>query len=336
MARAQSRFSFQGMHAGYPYLRDLVLSEGTKVNPRGKGTTELLGVSFDVADAVNRGVPLGTGRKVGIKMQAIDGLSLLSGYSYHDVNTRLVKIMDGFGDNFPSDEDPRSPGGAKISPRELSVLKARYPGIQPGERFQQGAYGPRIGDQLELVEKQLRQDKFSRQAVVNLFADSDRDPSWNDRPCGTHFQFLWRDGALDMFVYFRSNDLRRGVAYDVWATGQIQAAMANVLGFRTGTMHWYAASLHIYDEDAQWFVDSIKPWENADTPGVDNPRESWGPEWDYLPLKSYRSWRDVRARFNALYEGARYNEIPDPENEVEEWYADVLRKSLDPATARKR
>lgn len=323
MTRGAEPHNFDGMHTAYPTLRDNILANGQRVAPRGEPTVELLGASFSIRDAVRRGVPVGCGRKVGIKMQAIDGTGNLAGASYPDVAIRLAGVMDRFADDLPGvTKTDAMDGNIPIS--HLEEIRRRQPGLDTGDRFFQGAYGPRIGDQLEKVEGQLRADKHTRQAVVSLWSETDREPSWKDRPCTTEFQLMVRDGALDVFVFMRANDLWTGTCYDVWQFGQVQAAMAHVLGIEWGTYHHYATSLHIYERDIEKFA-AVQPWKGYTEPAVDNPRESWGPDWDRLEPGTYRSWREVRGAFLGMLEAARYGDEFEPGNIVEEWYWDTLK-----------
>lgn len=323
MTRGAEPFNFDGMHTAYPTLRDTILAGGQRVAPRGEPTVEMLGMSFSIRDAVRRGVPLGTGRKVGIKMQVIDGTGNLAGASYPDVAIRLAGVMDRFADDLPA------PDGHA----DAQEFHRRQPGLEPGDRFFQGAYGPRIGDQLEKAERQLRDDKHTRQAVVSLWSETDRDASWKDRPCTTEFQLMVREGKLDIFVFMRANDLWTGTCYDVWQFGQVQAAMAHVLGIEYGTYHHYATSLHIYERDIAKF-EAVQPWKSYTEPAVENPRESWGPDWDRLEPGTYRSWPEVRKAFTAMLEAARHGTPYEPSNLVEEWYWETLKQAAkEPAEA---
>jgi|GEM_PF-3590991 len=335
MTLGQETFHFSGMHEAYPILRDHIVRHGRRVAPRGEPTLEILGASFTVADAVNRGVPLGTGRKVGIKMQAIDGTGNLAGASFPDVAIRLAKVMDRFADDYPDGAQflPSSlPGRQLVPTRDLAEIRSRRNVIdREKRRFFQGAYGPRIGDQLELVEQQLRRDPDTRQAVVSLWSETDREPTWKDRPCTTEFQFMIREGRLDVFVFMRANDLWTGTCYDVFQFGQIQAAMAHVLGIEPGTYHHYATSLHIYERDLEKF-EAVRRWE-ADAggspvaPAVENERESWGPDWASLAPGAYPSWATVRQAFGFMLEDAHDRFEFTPKNGVEAWYWDVLKQA---------
>lgn len=336
MTLGQETLHFQGMHEAYPILRDHIKAHGRPVAPRGEPTLEVLGATFSVADAVHRGVPVGCGRKVGIKMQAIDGTGNLAGASYPDVAIRLAKVMDRFADDLP-DMGWRPTLGSPLDDPVGDVMEIRHrqPSLGTGNRFFQGAYGPRIGDQLQRVETQLRRDPDTRQAVVNLWSETDRDPSWKDRPCTTQFQLMIRDGALDMFVTMRANDLWTGTCYDVFQFGQVQAAMANVLRLPVGTYHHHATSLHIYERDLEKF-EAVQPWidqwdDDDDSmcglfPAVDNPRESWGPDWSSLQPGAYSSWGQVRDVYGSLLKSASEGEDFDPLNDVEAWYWDVVNQ----------
>lgn len=309
--------AFDTMAEAYPALRDIILAEGRPVAPRGEPTIEVLGASFTIEDAVMGGVPVGTGRKVGVKMQAIDGTGNLAGMAYPDVARSLAPVMDRFMDDMDFSDPDVTPG-----------IRARANAFH-GDRFQQGAYGPRLGEQLERAERQLRRDPDTRQAVVVLWREEDANPKWRDRPCTTEFQLMVREGRLDIHVTMRANDLWTGTCYDVFQFGQIQAAMANVLGVEPGRYHHHATSLHIYDRDVEKF-------ERVVEGPVENERESAGPDWASLAPGSYSSWPEVRERFRDLLEGARDSHAGKPWSErgvnaVEDWYEAVLIEGRAPA-----
>lgn len=337
---------YRGMPEAYVDLRDQILQRGQVVAPRGESTWEIRHASFTILDAVNRGVPVGCGRKVGVKMQAIDGTGNLSGTSYPDVAIALAPVMDRFADTLPTLHELNNRWGDGMA----SLRVHQRANMPPGGRFLQGAYGPRIGDQLLTVERQLRRDPSTRQAVVILWDPiTDTDPSWADRPCTTSLQFMirphFRTGApsLEVFVEMRANDLWTGTCYDVWQFGQVQAALAHVLGVETGAYHHHATSLHIYERDLEKFKE-VQPWyherievpdlstEEPDfvrgmyVPAVDNPRESFGPLWRALERgpKVYSSMLDVQAAFGMMLNARRHELDFKPTNTVEDWYWTVL------------
>jgi hypothetical protein len=313
---------YAGMHRAYPDLRDLILQYGEWTSPRGEPTLELRGFGFVIDDAVNRGVPLGCGRKVGAKMMAIDGSGNLAGWVRPGLSLAVAPVLERFSDVVRAD---RAWGSAW---RQMEKN-----GAVAGKPFFQGAYGPRIGPQLLACEEQLRADPATRQAIVQLWQPQDRDPQWKDRPCTTELQFLLRDDGLHLFVQMRANDLWTGTCYDVFQFGQVQAAMAHVLDVPIGPYHHHANSLHIYQRDVEKF-ERVVPWSGGLFPAVDNPRESWGPHWHALPAGTYRTMADVQKAFRGILDEAEWTwdadfvggHLQEPSNVVEQWYWERLRK----------
>ncbi|KHK95849.1 hypothetical protein LK09_17625 [Microbacterium mangrovi] len=116
----------------------------------------------------------------------------------------------------------------------------------------EGAYGPRLfgaDDRLAEVIKRLRDKQDSRQAVIQVFAQSDLS-NQRDIPCTTTLQFLLRDGLLHLAATMRSNDAYRGLPHDIFAFTMIQEMVARNVGVEVGTYLHFVGSLHLYDSDA--------------------------------------------------------------------------------------
>lgn len=114
------------------------------------------------------------------------------------------------------------------------------------------AYGYRIRhkfgfDQWEYVKKKLIEDPMTRQAVIHIKDASNQKTK--DTPCTVALQFLFRDGALHMTVYMRSNDIWTGFTYDVFAFTSMLILMAFELGVEIGTYTHIAGSLHLYERN---------------------------------------------------------------------------------------
>lgn len=293
--------TFFTMSDAYPYLIRQVLERGEEVTPNGIVTRELLGVHFTIEDIVHGGVPIGVGRRVGVKPMAIDGLVNLSGYSWPRVQLATGPFLRRFAD--------------RLLEHDSEIVMARS-GAEVGELFFQGSYGPRILAGLGYCEDELRRDRYSRRAVINLWdQDTDFEPVYKDRPCTTQIQFLIRDG-LEIFVTMRSNDVWTGTCYDVYQFGQVQQALAHVLGEYAGPYHHHAISFHAYKHD----------WDNLYDIGGDhpNPREDAGADWSLLDEGTYNSIRDVQSAFISMAQQLNDGFQPTPTNGVEEWYANIL------------
>jgi len=122
-----------------------------------------------------------------------------------------------------------------------------------------GAYGFRWRyhwdfDQLQTAIHVLRQDPFSRQAVISMWdPDIDLDkPKLKDRPCNTHIYLRINQGRLDMTVCCRSNDVLWG-AYGANAVhfSVLQEYLATYLSVAVGTYYQVSNNFHVYLETLQ-------------------------------------------------------------------------------------
>lgn len=112
-----------------------------------------------------------------------------------------------------------------------------------------GAYGPHIKAQRDRVLAKLREDPDTRQAVIEI------PRPWNtfntkDMPCTLSFQFLLRDGQLNLITSMRSSDVWLGLPYDVFTFTQLQNCMAGELGVKRGWFSLHMGSSHLYERDA--------------------------------------------------------------------------------------
>jgi len=113
-----------------------------------------------------------------------------------------------------------------------------------------GAYGTRVRGQWSMVIDELRKDHDSRRAVMTIYdgrQDLGRDVK--DIPCTLSFQFLIRNDRLSMITTMRSNDVYRGLPYDLMQFGALQCATAQVLGLQPGPYYHRVGSFHLYETD---------------------------------------------------------------------------------------
>jgi hypothetical protein len=118
-----------------------------------------------------------------------------------------------------------------------------------------GAYGWRWrnswGDQLTEIVNVLRADRYSRQAVLQMwdYHEEDLTGTWKDRPCNTHAYFDLREGVLNMTVCCRSNDMLWG-AYgaNVVHFSMLQELLACALGVPVGVYRQFSNNFHVYTD----------------------------------------------------------------------------------------
>ena len=106
------------------------------------------------------------------------------------------------------------------------------------------------------VINQLEKDPSSRQAVLPIFFPEDTGAVHGERvPCSIMYQFMIRNGRLDLFYYLRSCDFVRHFRDDIYLTLRLQCWVIEELqkrgmtALRPGNFLMQIASLHIFRND---------------------------------------------------------------------------------------
>jgi thymidylate synthase len=205
----------------FEWLRKLnqVISDGKLTSPRGIDTLEIIGGQF-VLPSMMTPVLTVPYRNLGYRFAAAEAWWILSGSN---------KLKD-------------------IVPFAKNMAKYSDDGIHLN-----GAYGPKIVDQIPYVVKCLKRDNNSRQAVINIWRE--RPGLSKDIPCTLSMQFLLREGILHTIVSMRSSDIWMGLPYDTFSFSMVSAYIASMLRdycYRLGSLTITAGSQHLYttNEDA--------------------------------------------------------------------------------------
>jgi thymidylate synthase len=124
-----------------------------------------------------------------------------------------------------------------------------------------GAYGPRIFDKARTRSSTLSIDEWqrvinvlrarsgSRNAVIQIYSNTDGRKASLDIPCTCTVQFAIRRNRLEMHVHMRSNDAFLGLPHDIFCFTMMQEIAARELGVEVGRYHHSVASLHLYDDE---------------------------------------------------------------------------------------
>lgn len=208
--------------AVYPILLHRLLASGEPASPRGLPTRELLDVTIRIGDPA-RAVPHVMRPGLSERILATETAQLVAGVS----SLRQLNAATR-GDVF-----------------------SRY----AANGRLRGAYGPRLHRQLPRVERQLRVDPDTRQAVAVMWRP---DPMHGDEPalgsddvpCTVALTFRVRNGHLGLKVHMRSSDAWLGLPYDWAQFTRVQLLMCGVLGLAPGPYVHHADSLHVYESDA--------------------------------------------------------------------------------------
>ncbi|MCD9147463.1 thymidylate synthase [Pseudophaeobacter flagellatus] len=137
-----------------------------------------------------------------------------------------------------------------------------YPKLIKDDVTASGAYGPRIFGNKALekrdgisewdrVIRTLREREGSRNALIQIYANSDARPKNGDKPCTCTIQFAVRNGQLLMHTHMRSNDAFFGLPHDIFTFTMLQEVAARELGFGLGKYTHSVTSLHLYHDCAE-------------------------------------------------------------------------------------
>nr|WP_267960402.1 thymidylate synthase [Rhodovulum sulfidophilum] len=137
-----------------------------------------------------------------------------------------------------------------------------YPKLIKDEAKANGAYGPRIFGEMasnkrdgisewDRVIRTLRERSGSRNALIQIYANSDAKPRNGDKPCTCTIQFAVRNGQLLMHTHMRSNDAFFGLPHDIFTFTMLQEIAARELSVGLGRYTHSVASLHLYHDSAE-------------------------------------------------------------------------------------
>ena len=108
--------------------------------------------------------------------------------------------------------------------------------------------------QFEWCIRRLKEDKYTRQAIMNYNQPCHKYEGVKDFVCTISQTFIVRNDKLDSIVLMRSNDLIYGLTYDiVWFTELLQE-MSHILEIPIGLYKHYATSLHVYERHFDMLV----------------------------------------------------------------------------------
>lgn len=113
-------------------------------------------------------------------------------------------------------------------------------------------YSERIAKRVDDIISLLKNKKNSRQAVLTVYhpdLDDSKRGGTARVPCSMFYQFVERNGRLDVIYVMRSNDFIEHMPYDVWHAAQLRDYIAEQIGAEPGDLIHFASSLHVYYKD---------------------------------------------------------------------------------------
>ncbi len=211
-----------------------IMRKGSLVDPRGKATRELVGEAFSIYAPLERFIVV-PHRKNNPFATVAESMWVLSGRRDIEFLLPYLSRAGQFSD-------------------DGSTWRA--------------AYGPRLRnwggvDQIRAVVQLLAENPSSRRGVMAIF-DPDQDfVESKDIPCNNWLHWMVRDGALDLSVAVRSNDIVWGFSgINTFEWSILQECMAHWLGVAVGRQHWLVSSMHLYEDHWTRADEILTSWPN--------------------------------------------------------------------------
>lgn len=113
-------------------------------------------------------------------------------------------------------------------------------------------YAERMYWQIDPVIKELCEHPATRQAIIEIhdrMIDQDGMGGVKRIPCSMFYQFMIRDGKLDVIYVMRSTDFATHFQNDIWLANKLKEYIATEVGIEPGKFIMFASSLHIYKKD---------------------------------------------------------------------------------------
>jgi thymidylate synthase len=271
-------------------------SHGSLINPKGTETREVSNFTYELTNIHNNVLTIPF-RNNNFASICFETLWVLSGRND-------LKYLKYFLPNCVDYSDkPPSPDFQDFTPKGGTWGGAYGPRLKYGNNTTwrwnfQDKNNPDIvlGDQIFNIIRTLREDQFSRQAIIIIGTSDDYefDLKTKDRPCNVSIQFLIRHGRLNCTIYQRSGDAIWGtfnINIFEWTT--LMKLIADCLNIETGTLTHHITSFHYYIKQHGKTVNNILSVKN----GIPNI-------YDYINIRPFVRENGI---FNDYYKMLEYH-----------------------------
>jgi len=197
-------------------------------------TKELVGVSFTIS-------------------KPLEKLSDMLQFLFKDESKRIEKYCEQeFLDRTSS--TPQNPGNSYL------IRSDMWQKFMVNNKFDY-TYSERMYDKIPQIIETLKEDKHSRQALLQIFHPEDLTKTGGQTriPCSVDYQFLIRNNRLHLIYHMRSNDYFGHHAIDIYLAARLMQFISKELsvyypGIKTGALTFFCGSLHAYSWDLDKWV----------------------------------------------------------------------------------
>jgi thymidylate synthase len=205
----------------------------------------------------------------------------------------------------------------------LNYFNRQLPKYAGNSDAYHGAYGYRLRyhfgiDQLERAYQALTSKPHTRQVTLQIWdgnidlPDASGKEVSPDIPCNIASILKVRERRLEWMQILRSNDLYRGLPYNIIQFTTLQEVLAGWLGIEVGEYNQISDSLHVYLSDLNCIENTASDY--TDTPNADSlymPKET--SEKSFQQLSQYVELiLDEAISASALLRVIRTADLPSP------------------------
>jgi thymidylate synthase len=213
-----------------------IFNEGEEITVRGKNVTELLNYSFTLTNPRNRLLNI-HGRNEKMRRYIFGELMwYLSGSDKTDYISKYSKFWKNISDD---GKHANSAYGKYI----FGSMSRKGDGVNYCAIFD---HCERY-TQWEWCKELLQNDPNTREAVINIKPVQMYDTK--DVVCTLALNFYLRNNKLYLTTYMRSNDVIKGLTYDVFMFTFLQELMAAELNVELGEYNHVVTNMHLYEDD---------------------------------------------------------------------------------------
>jgi thymidylate synthase len=161
-----------------------------------------------------------------------------------------------------------NPGNAwRLRPELWSPMLVTKPDADQGHiRKFDYTYNERINPRIYLhsIINELRRNPDTRQAVLSIWDREDALAIGGKKrvPCSIYYQFLLREGKLNIIYNQRSADVVTHFGNDIYLAWSMMLYVANLIEVEPGYLYHNIASLHSYKKDWDTLKTCIEKNEN--------------------------------------------------------------------------
>jgi thymidylate synthase len=222
----------------YKKVFKAVQQHGQLSSPRGKQTREIINANLVLRNPIDRVIP-DRERKINIAFAVAELYAFM--FNVEDINffTKFISTYNQFSTNGLTLDGAYGERVATYVPESLRPTEINK---QLEERT--------VRSQLQAIVSKLQADSQDRQAVISIYHPLDTfGNGGKNTPCTLSLQFLIRNDKLDLITTMRSNDVYRGLPYDLFVFTMLQELVARAVGCQLGNYYHNVGSLHYYIED---------------------------------------------------------------------------------------